>query len=64
MTVDVAVVTVLTSSVDVRVFWYVMVTEGVLVCVTVLLTSDVMSDFAVVDRMAIHCVITVVDGDG
>lgn len=64
MTVDVIVVTILTSSVDVRVFWDVMVTEGVLVCVTVLLSSDVRPDSVDVDSIVIHCVITVVVGDG
>jgi hypothetical protein len=64
MIVDVVVVTVLTSSVDVRVFWDIMVTEGVLVCVTVPISSDVGPDSADVESMVIHCVITVVVGDG
>jgi hypothetical protein len=64
MTVDVVVVTVLTSSVDVRVFWDVIVTDGVLVCVTVILSSDTRSDSVDVESTVIHFVITVVVGDG
>jgi hypothetical protein len=64
MTVDVVVVTVLTSSVDVRVFRDVMVTEGVLVCVTVFLSSDLRLDSVDFDSTVIHWVITVVVGDG
>jgi hypothetical protein len=64
MTVDVVVVTVLTSSVDVRVFWDVIVTDGVLVCVTVILSSDTRPDSVDVESTVIHFVITVVVGDG
>jgi hypothetical protein len=64
MTVDVVVVTVLTSSVDVRVFRDVMVTEGVLVCVTVFLSSDLRLDSVDFDSTVIHWVITVAVGDG
>jgi hypothetical protein len=60
----VVVETVLTSLVNVRVFWDVMVIDGVLVYVTVFLSSDVRSESVDVDSTVIHFVTIVVVGDG
>lgn len=50
----------LTIFVDVNVIWDVVVTEGVLVWVTVVLSSDVIPDSVDVDWKVIYSVITVV----
>lgn len=56
--------TVLTNFVDVKVDRELMVTEGVIVYVTVFLNADVIPEFVGTDCMVIIIVITVVVGDG